>query len=471
MKSTVEQLSATRVRISVEVPFEELKPDFDRAYKALAQQVRVPGFRPGKVPPRIIDARVGRSAVLEQVINDTVPGKYSEAVAEGDVKAIGQPEIEVTKIEDDHFGFTAEVDVRPEITLPEYASLEVSVEAEEATDEDVEEQLEELRKRFGTVVPVERGAEKGDLVTLDLSATVDGKPVEDATADDLSHEVGSGELIEGLDEAITGVAAGGTAEFPTKLLAGDFAGEDAVVAVKVTSVKTRELPEVDDDFASLSSAFDTVEELRADLREKAEQSKRIALTNSIRDKVLEKLLEVVEFEAPQKVVDEQVHEQLHSALHSLGGEEDTLNRLLEAQGKSREEFDAESREAADRAVRAQLLLDAIADADDITVGQQELFERIFSEAQRYGMEPQQFIQEIQKQPNGLATIFADARRTKALVEVIRAVVVKDQNGSELDVTEYFGAPADDEDDALPTEDSDDEAGDASEVEETAADTK
>ncbi|WP_278315131.1 trigger factor [Lolliginicoccus levis] len=471
MKSTVEQLSATRVRISVEVPFEELKPDFDRAYKALAQQVRVPGFRPGKVPPRIIDARVGRSAVLEQVINDTVPGKYSEAVSEGDIKAIGQPEIEVTKIEDDHFGFTAEVDVRPEITLPEYASLEVSVEAEEATDADVEEQLDELRKRFGTVVPVERGAEKGDLVTLDLSATVDGKPVEDATADDLSHEVGSGELIEGLDEAITGVEAGGTAEFPTKLLAGDFAGEDAVVAVKVTSVKTRELPEVDDDFASLSSAFDTVEELRADLREKAEQSKRIALTNSIRDKVLEKLLEVVDFEAPQKVVDEQVHEQLHSALHSLGGEEDTLNRLLEAQGKSREEFDAESREAAERAVRAQLLLDAIADADDITVGQQELFERIFSEAQRYGMEPQQFIQEIQKQPNGLATIFADARRTKALVEVIRAVVVKDQNGSELDVTEYFGAAGDDEDDALPTEGSDDESGDANEVDETEADAK
>ncbi|MBD8505688.1 trigger factor [Hoyosella sp. G463] len=471
MKSTVEQLSATRVRISVEVPFEELKSDFDRAYKALAQQVRVPGFRPGKVPPRIIDARVGRSAVLEQVINDTVPGKYSEAVSEGDIKAIGQPEIEVTKIEDDHFGFTAAVDVRPEITLPEYASLEVSVEAEEATDEDVEEQLEELRKRFGTVVPVERGTEKGDLVTLDLAATVDGKPVEDATADGLSHEVGSGELIEGLDEAILGVEAGGTAEFPTKLLAGDFAGEDAVVAVTVTSVKTRELPEVDDDFASLASAFDTVEELRADLREKAEQSKKIQLTNSIRDKVLEKLLEVVDFEAPQKVVDEQVHEQLHSALHSLGGEEDTLNRLLEAQGKSREEFDTESREAAERAVRAQLLLDAIADADDITVGQQELFERIFSEAQRYGMEPQQFIQEIQKQPNGLATIFADARRTKALVEVIRAVVVKDQNGTELDVTEYFGAAGDDEDDALPTEGSDDAVGETGEVEETEADNK
>nr|WP_225443214.1 trigger factor [Lolliginicoccus lacisalsi] len=471
VKSTVEQLSATRVRISVEVPFEELKSDFDRAYKALAQQVRVPGFRPGKVPPRIIDARVGRSAVLEQVINDTVPGKYSEAVSEGDIKAIGQPEIEVTKIEDDHFGFTAAVDVRPEITLPEYASLEVSVEAEEATDEDVEEQLEELRKRFGTVVPVERGTEKGDLVTLDLAATVDGKPVEDATADGLSHEVGSGELIEGLDEAILGVEAGGTAEFPTKLLAGDFAGEDAVVAVTVTSVKTRELPEVDDDFASLASAFDTVEELRADLREKAEQSKKIQLTNSIRDKVLEKLLEVVDFEAPQKVVDEQVHEQLHSALHSLGGEEDTLNRLLEAQGKSREEFDTESREAAERAVRAQLLLDAIADADDITVGQQELFERIFSEAQRYGMEPQQFIQEIQKQPNGLATIFADARRTKALVEVIRAVVVKDQNGTELDVTEYFGAAGDDEDDALPTEGSDDAVGETGEVEETEADNK
>ncbi|GGC72458.1 trigger factor [Hoyosella rhizosphaerae] len=469
MKSTVEQLSATRVRISVEVPFEELKPDFDRAYKALAQQIRVPGFRQGKVPPRIIDARVGRGAVLEQVINDSVPGRYSEAVSTTDIKAIGQPEIEVTGIEDDHYAFTAEVDVRPEVELPAYDTVEVSVEVAEAADEDVEDQLDELRKRFGTLTPVDRTVENGDFVTLDLSATVDGKPVDDATAEGLSHEVGSGELIEGLDEAIVGVAADETAEFTTKLLAGEFAGEDATVAVTVRSVKVRELPEVDDDFAAMASEFDTVEELRADLREKAEQTKKIQVTNSIRDKVLQTLLDTVDLPAPENVVNQQVAEQLNSALQSLDNDEETLNRLLQAQGKTREEFDKDSREAAEKAVRAQLLLDAIADADEITVGQQELFERIFAEAQRYGMEPQQFIQEIQQQPNGLATIFADARRTKALLEVIRAVNVKDQNGNAIDVTEYFGAPV--EDDELPSDESesDEDSTDEAEVAETETD--
>ncbi|MBB3039101.1 trigger factor [Hoyosella altamirensis] len=440
MKSTVEQLSPTRVRISVEVPFEELKADFDRAYKALAQQVRVPGFRPGKVPARIIDARVGRGAVLEQVINESLPGRYSEAVSSADVKAIGQPEIEVTRIEDgDHFAFTAEVDVRPEVALPDYESLEVSVEISEVSEADVEEELEELRKRFGTLNPVDRGIENGDFVTLDLAATVNGEAVDDATASGLSHEVGSGQLIEGLDEAVLGLKAGEQTEFTTKLLAGDHAGEDAVVAVTIGSVKVRELPEVDDDFASMASEFDTVEELREDLRSKAEQSKKSQLGNTIRDKVVEALLDAVDIPVPENVVQSQVDEQLHNAVHALDHDEDTLNRLLEAQGKTREEFDKDSREAAEKVIRTQLLLDTIADTDEVSVGQQELFERIFFEAQRYGMEPQQFIQELQKQPNGLASIFADARRTKALVEVIRKVAVKDSDGNDIDTTEIFGS--------------------------------
>lgn len=444
MKSTVEQLSPTRVRISVEVPFEELKADFDRAYKALAQQVRVPGFRPGKVPARIIDARVGRGAVLEQVINDTLPGRYSEAVSSSDVKAIGQPDIEVTRIEDgDHFAFTAEVDVRPEIALPDFESISVTVETSEVTDADVDEQIEELRKRFGTLTPVERGIENGDFVTLDLAATINGEAIDDATASGLSHEVGSGQLIEGLDEAILGLKAGEQTEFTTKLLAGDHAGEEALVSVTIGSVKTRELPDVDDDFASMASEFDTVEELREDLRQKAEQSKKSQLGNTIRDEVIERLLDAVDIPLPEQVVQSQVDEQLHNTIHSLDHNEETLNRLLEAQGKTREEFDQDSREAAEKVIRTQLLLDAIADTEEVNVGQQELFERIFFEAQRYGMEPQQFIQEIQKQPNGLATIFADARRTKALVEVIRKVTVKDSEGNAVDTTEIFG-PAEEE---------------------------
>lgn len=206
MKSTVEQLSPTRVRINVEVPFEELKPDFDKAYKALAQQVKIPGFRPGKAPAKLIETRVGRGAVLEQVVNDALPARYAEAVQATEVKVIGQPEIEITKIEDgEELAFTAEVDVRPEITLPDYSGIEVSVDSFTIGDDDIEEQLTSLRQRFGTLTGVERAVADGDFVSIDLSATVDGADVPEAATTGLSHEVGSGQLIEGLDEAVIGL--------------------------------------------------------------------------------------------------------------------------------------------------------------------------------------------------------------------------------------------------------------------------
>lgn len=440
VKSTVEQLSPTRVRISVEVPFEELKPEFDKAYKALAGQVRVPGFRPGKVPARILEARVGRGAVLEQVVNEAIPSRYSEAVDAAKIKAVGKPEVELTKIEDNEsFSFTAEVDVRPEITLPAFETLAVAVEDVVAvTDADVEEQLESLRARFATTVPVDRGVENGDLVTLDLSATVDGEDVEEAKAEGLSHEVGSGTLVEGLDDAVLGLVAGGTAEFTTTLVAGSHAGKDAVVSVTVGTVKVRELPEVDDEFAELASEFSTVDELKDDLRTRAEQVKKVRFASAVRDKVIEQLLETVEIPVPDALVQAQVDEQLHDAIHALDHDEDKLNELLEGQGKSREEFNADSRAAAEKLVRTQFLLDAIADAVEVSVGQEELFERIMFQAQRYGMEPQQFIAEIQQQPNGIAAIFADARRTKALGEVIARVSVTDGEGNAVDTAELLG---------------------------------
>ncbi len=270
MKSTVERLSPTRVRINVEVPFDELKPDFDRAYKKIAQQVRVPGFRPGKVPARIIEARLGRGVVLEEVVNGAVPAKYSEAIsAAEDVTPIGRPDIEVTEIADnDKLSFKAEVDVRPQIDLPDLASLAVSVDDVEVTDADVQEQLDNLRARFGTLTAVERPAAKDDFVLIDLSATVDGKPVEDATTTGFSYQVGQGGLIDGIDEAIEGLSAGEEATFTSRLVAGEFADQDAEITVKVTAVKERQLPDADDEFAQLASEFDTLEELAAELRER-----------------------------------------------------------------------------------------------------------------------------------------------------------------------------------------------------------
>lgn len=438
MKSTVEQLSPTRVRINVEVPFEELKPDFDKAYKALAQQIRLPGFRPGKAPAKLLEARVGRGAVLEQVVNDALPGRYQEAVTTGEVKVIGQPEIEITKIEDgDVLEFTAEVDVRPEITLPDFSSLAVEVDPIEITDEAVEEQLLSLRQRFGTLVGVDRAVEEGDFVSIDLSATVDGEDVPEASTTGLSHEVGSGQLIEGLDEAIVGLKAGESKEFTTKLVAGEHADKDAVVTVKVDTVKKRELPEADDEFAQMASEFDTLDELNADLRERVARVKKVEQAGQIRDKVLETLLETVEVPLPEAVVKAEVDAALHDAIHGLDHDEDKLGELLAEQGSSREEFDKDATAAAEKSVKTQLLLDAIAEAEGTNVGQQELTERILFQAQQYGMSPDQFIQQIQ-QAGQLGAVFADVRRGKALATVVGRFTVTDTTGAAVDTDEMFG---------------------------------
>ncbi|QDQ98059.1 trigger factor [Tomitella fengzijianii] len=463
MKSTVEQLSPTRVRINVEVPFEELKPDFDAVYRQLAQQVRVPGFRPGKAPAKIIETRVGRGAVIEQVLQNAVPGRYTEAVTTNDIKAISQPEIEVTNIEDgDHVEFTAEVDVRPEIDLPDFSSIAVEVDPIAVTDEAVDEQLDALRARFGTLTGVDRAVQDGDFVSIDLAATVDGEPVPEATAEGLSHEVGSGQLIEGLDEAVVGVEAEGSAEFTTKLLAGEHAGQEAVVTVTVNNVKERELPEVDDEFAQLASEFDTIDELRTSLRERVEQSQRSEQAGAIRDKVLEDLLEKVEFELPEAIVQAEVDNQIHEVVHSLDHDEEQLDRLLEAQGSSREKFEADARESATKAVKAQLLLDAVADAEDVQVSQEELTERLLFEARRGNIAPDQLAQQIQD-AGRLGVLYAEVRRSKSLADIVQKVTAKDTDGTVIDVADLLGL----KDDDAADEDAAAEATDAGDDAETA----
>ncbi|WP_330182671.1 trigger factor [Nocardia sp. NBC_01503] len=441
MKSTVEQLSPTRVRINVEVPFEELKPDFDKAYKALAGQIRIPGFRPGKAPAKLIEARVGRGAVLEQVVNDVLPKRYSDAVIATEVKVIGQPEIEITKIEDgEELAFTAEVDVRPEITLPDFSTIAVTVDPIEIKDEDIEEQLSSLRQRFGTLTSVDRAIADGDFVSIDLSATVDGVEVEEASTTGLSHEVGSGQLIEGLDETLIGLKAEESKDFTSKLVAGEHAGKEAVITVTVQSVKERELPEADDEFAQLASEFDTIDELKEDLKGRVERTKKVEQAGAIRDKVLETLLETVEIPLPEKVVQAEIDAVLHDAVHGFDHDEAKLAEALEAQGSSREEFDKDTKESAEKSVKTQLLLDAVAEAENTQVGQDELYERIIFQAQRYGMSPDQFIQQIQ-QAGQLGAVFADVRRGKALAGVVVQAAVTDTAGNTVDTTEMFGNPA------------------------------
>ena len=442
MKSTVEKLSPTRVRINVEVPFTELKGDFDQAFKELAKTIRMPGFRPGKVPVKLLESRIDKQAMLDQVVGEAVPARYSEALATSEVQPLGQPEIEVTNKEyGGDLTFTAEVDIRPEITLPDLSALAFSVDPIEVTDEEVDAELQNLRARFGTLTGVDRPAEDGDFVSIDLSATVDGEDVAEAKTEGLSHEIGSGQLIEGLDDAIKGLKADESKTFTTTLVAGEHQGDEAEVTVKVNSVKKRELPEPDDEFAQLASEFDTIDELKESLVEQVKQAKRIGQAEQIRDKALETLLEQTEVPLPEAIVQAQVDDTVHNAIHGLDHDEAKFEEALAKEGSSREEFDADNRSNAEKAVKTQLLMDAIADELDVQVGQNDLTERLVLMSRQYGIEPQQLLQVLQ-QNNQLPAMFADVRRGLTIAAVVHAATVTDTDGNEVDTTEFFGPGAD-----------------------------
>ncbi|OBG75597.1 MULTISPECIES: trigger factor [unclassified Mycobacterium] len=438
MKSTVEQLSPTRVRINVEVPFAELEPDFQRAYKELARQVRLPGFRPGKAPAKLLEARFGREALLDQVVNDALPARYGQAVAESEVQPLGQPEIEVTKKEyGEELAFTAEVDVRPRLVLPDLATLTISVDPIEVSDADVDAELDNLRARFGTLTGVDRPVADGDFVSIDLSATIDGEEVPGAAAEGLSHEVGSGRLIQGLDEALVGLSVDESREFTAQLATGEHAGKDAQVTVTVKSIKQRELPEPDDEFAQLASEFDTIDELRSNLRDQVRRTKSAQQAEQIREAAIDTLLEQVDIPLPEAIVKAQVDSALHGALHGLDHDEAKLAEVLAQQGKSREEFETETRTAAETDVKRQLLLDTLADDLDVQVGQDDLTERLLMTSRQYGIEPQQLVAYLQEN-NQLPAMFADVRRGLAIAAVIQAATVTDTAGNAIDTDEFFG---------------------------------
>ncbi|MDN3483078.1 trigger factor [Arthrobacter sp. APC 3897] len=458
MKSAVENLTPTRVKLVVEVPFEELKPSIDEAYKTIATQVQVPGFRKGKVPNRLIDQRVGRGYVLETAINDGLNGFYQAAVQETGIRPLSRPEVEISEVPDPatnegQLVFNVELDIRPEIELPDYAGLEVTVEPAEASDDDVTKALDELRGRFGTLKSVDRPAAEGDFLTMDLVAKVDGEEVDSAA--DLSYQVGAGTMLEGMDEAVTGLSADESATFETKLAGGEHAGEDATITVTVKAVKERELPEADDDFAQLASEFDTIEELREDLTKRAAESKLMEQGVEARDKVLEKLLEMIEVPVPESVIEEQLEQHFNSeSAHSQGADHDT------------EEHRAEVRENTAAAFKNEIILDAVADKEEVGVSQNELIDYIVSAAGQYGMEPNQFAQLID-QSGQVPMMVGEVRRRKALAKVLELAKVTDTAGVEIDLTEFV-RPAGEE---APVEDAETEAPEAEVAEEAKSDDK
>jgi trigger factor len=447
VKSTVETLSPTRVRLAIEVPFVELEPSLKKAYREIAQQITVPGFRRGKVPATVIDQRVGRGAVLNEAVQEAIPEQFLAAVREHDVKTLGRPEVDITEFNDgDTLKFTAEVDVRPEITLPDLTTVEVTVDEVVVDDSEIDAQVDGLRQRFATLKTVERPAGEGDYVQIDLAATVDGEEVPGGSATNISHEVGSKQLLPGLDEVLVGMSAGDEKTFVTQLVGGDFAGRDADVKVTVRTVKEKELPELDDEFAGLASEFDTLAELRDDLRERVTRGKKVEQIYAARDKALEQLVELTEVPAPEGVVREEVEHRRQAMADQLERIGASMEDYLGAEGKTEEQVQTELTEAATEGVKIQLLLDTLADAEEVQVSDDEFGHEIVHRAQRAGMAPQQYYDQLVRSGNAVA-VFGDVRRGKALATVLERIRIVDTAGNEISLDELRAATGEEHDHA------------------------
>ncbi|MFI5916192.1 trigger factor [Dactylosporangium sp. NPDC051541] len=444
MKSTVETLSPTRVRLEIEVPFAELEPSLKKAYREIGSQVSIPGFRRGKVPSAVIDQRVGRGAVLNEAVQEVIPTQILAAVREHEVKTLGRPEVEITEFADGQpLKFTAEVDVRPEITLPDMSDITVTVDALTISEDDVDEQLKGLRDRFATLKTVERTALVGDYVQIDLVAKVDGEEVPGGSATNVSHEVGSGQLVPGLDDVLVGMGAGDSTTFTTQLVGGEFEGRDAEVSVSVKSVKDKQLPPVDDEFAQLASEFDTLDELKGDLRERLTRVKRMEQLYSARDLALKAVIDATEVPAPEGVVKDEVEsrkESMNDQLQRIGA---SFDDYLQTEGKTEEEMDAELNEAAVEGVKVQLVLDTLADAEDIQVSDDEFGHEIVHRAQRAGVGPQQYYDQL-VQAGVAGAVFGDVRRGKALGIVLERVKIVDSDGAALSLDDLRGSVDDHE---------------------------
>jgi len=433
VKSAVETLSPTRAKLTVEVPFEELKPSLDAAYKQIAQQINVPGFRRGKVPPMVIDRQVGRGAVLDQAINEVVPQKYVEALQANSLQPLAQPDIEVTKFEDNAaLEFTAEVDVRPEIALPDYDGVAAQVDDIELTDADIDEQVQALRERFATLIDVERPAAEGDFVVMDLVAKRDGEDIEGAEVTGMSYRVGRGGMLDGLDEALAGMAAGEEKTFSSELVGGDLVGAAVEVTVTVSQVQEQELPELDDEFAQMASEFDTVEELTADVRERLGRGRRLEQAAAARDAVLEQLLDRVEVPLPETIVADELNARRQSVEQQLMYAGITMDKYLEDEGQTLEEFEADLERRVRDAVAAQFLLDEIAKKEEFGIDQAELSEHLVRRAQQSGQDPQEFANHMFEH-NHIPELVQEILRGKALARVVEAAVVTDASGNPVEL--------------------------------------
>ncbi|WP_182900100.1 trigger factor [Microbispora sp. H10830] len=437
MKTAVEELSPTRVKLTVEVPFKELEPSLQAAYKKVAQQVRVPGFRPGKVPARIIEQRFGRAVVLEETLNDALPKLYGQAVDETEVFPVSQPEIEVTKIEDgEQVEFTAEVDIRPAFDIPDYQGAEVVVDPAEVTDEDITSQLEALRQRFATLTGVERPAQNGDYVVMDLRAEIDGRNLDEQQAADVSYEVGAGSVLQGLDDALEGMAAGDEKTFRTTLVGGENAGEEADVIINVKSVKEKVLPELDDEFAQLASEFDTLDELKDSIRQQVRRNKLVDQVVQSREKALDALLDKIDIPLPESALQAEIDARKHNLEHQVAESGLSREAYLRLQQTSEEELFAEYESTSAKALKSGFVLDKIVKAEEIGVSEQELTDFVVRRAMQMGVAPNTLAQHLADN-NQLPLAMMEIVREKAKTLIGDAAKVTDTAGNEVDVKAIY----------------------------------
>ncbi len=423
MKSTIETLSATRVRLSIDLAYDEMSEHIAEAYKKISGQVNIPGFRKGKVPPAMIDQRVGRGVVIDEAINLALPEFYGQAAREHEVLVIGRPTVEIKEFKDkESLSFTVEVDVRPEVKLPDFSKITIEVDDVTVSEEDITEQVDALRARFGTLITVERAAANGDFVTIDLNAKIDGKEVDGGSAKGISYEVGSDRMIEGLDSALVGLKAGDAKTFTTQLV-GQEEGQSGDVDVTVEAVKERELPPLDDAFAKLASEFDTLVALRADIAERLERVKKLEQGAQARDRLVEKLLAELDIPLPENLIESEIHDHLERESRL----EDTVHRA---------EVDTEVRVS----MKSDFLLDAVVKAEKVEVNETELTEYLIRTSSRYGMAPDQFAQEISK-AGQISAMVADVARAKALAGVLERITVKDASGNVIDLEALRPTPA------------------------------
>ena len=415
MKSALETLSPTRVKLTIEAPFGDLTDHFAKAYKEIAGKVTIPGFRKGKVPTHLIDQRVGRAAILDEAINIAIPALYMEAAREHEVRVIGRPEVDITELVDNEkLAFTIEVDVRPKLDLPSLEGIKLTVDPVEVSEKDIDEQVEALRIRFGTLTTVEKTVESGDFVSIDLIARIDGTEVDGGSANNLSYEVGTDRMIPGLDAALVGLNATESKIFKSELY-GTEVGQLADVEVKLNSVKHRELPPLDDSFAELASEFDTLAQLRDDVKSRLERLKSLEQGTQARDKLLEYLLENTNVPLPEKYIEAEVN----AHLEPEGRLEDAAHRV---------EVESDVR----KSLTNNFLLDSIVDAEKVDVSEAELTEFIIRSAMRYGMPPEQFAQEV-AQAGQISSLVADVARTKALAVILEQCKVVDTKGKAVDL--------------------------------------